>query len=109
MREVSFGDFSKLAHKRGLTPEYLAERFTDKIERPSDFFHRVFQGQHAGVVIPYRSILAFYVSELTCHQESIGRHKSCACGCGQAVFDRKKWASPACKKRLQRNREPKAA
>ena len=42
MREVTFGDFSKLANKHGLTPEYLAERSTDKIERPSEFFHRLF-------------------------------------------------------------------
>jgi hypothetical protein len=109
MREVTFGDFSKLATRRGLTPEYLAERFTDKIERPSEFFHRVFQGQHAAVVIPYRSVLAFYVAELNCHQESIGSHRTCACGCGEAVFDRKKWASSGCKKRLQRNAESKAA
>jgi hypothetical protein len=102
MREVTFSDFAKLASKRGLTPEYLAERFTDKIERPSEFFHRVFHGQHAAVVIPYRNVLAFYVSELHCHQDSIGRHNVCACGCGQAVFDRKKWASSGCRKRLQR-------
>ena len=43
MTEVNFGDFAKLANRRGLTPEYLAERFTNKIERPSEFFHRVFQ------------------------------------------------------------------
>ena len=109
MREVTFGDFAKLANKRGLTPEYLAERFTDKIERPSEFFHRLFQGQYAAVVIPYRSVLTFYASELQCHQDSVGHHKVCACGCGQAVFDRKKWASPGCKKRLKRNAALKAA
>jgi hypothetical protein len=59
MREVTFSDFAKLANRRGLTPEYLAERLTDKIERPSEFFQRVFQGQHAAVVKPYRSVLAF--------------------------------------------------
>src|SRR5687767_1557752 len=109
MRDVTFGDFAKLAGRRGLTPEFLAERFGEKIERPSEFFHRVFQGQHAAVVIPYRSVLAFYVSELNCHQDSSGNHKNCACGCGQAVFDRKKWASAACKKRLQRNSQREAA
>ena len=46
MREVTFSDFAKLANKRGLSLEYLTERFTDKIERPSEFFHRVFQGQY---------------------------------------------------------------
>lgn len=79
MREVTFSDFAKLANRR------------------------VFQGQYAAVVIPYRSVLAaFYVLELECHQDSIGQHRTCACGCGQAVFDRKKWASPGCRKRLQR-------
>jgi hypothetical protein len=109
MREVTFSDFAKLANRRGLTPEYLAERFANKIERPSEFSHRVFQGQYAAVVIPYRSVLAFYVVELECHQDSIGQHRTCACGCGQAVFDRKKWASPGCKKRLKRNAALKAA
>jgi hypothetical protein len=109
MREVTFGDFAKLASKRRLTPEYLAERFTDKIERPSEFFHRVFQGQYAAVVISYRSVLAFYVSELNCHQDPIGNHRTCACGCGQSVFDRKKWASTGCKKQVQRNTDRKAA
>lgn len=42
MTEITFGDFAKLASRRGLTPEYLAERFTNKIERLSEFFHRVF-------------------------------------------------------------------
>jgi len=36
--EVTFGDFAKLATKRGLTPEYLAERFINKIERPQSSF-----------------------------------------------------------------------
>ena len=100
MTEVNFGDFAKLASRRGLTPEYLAERFTNKIERPSEFFHRVFQSQHAAVVIPQRSVLEFYTSML--HHSSIGQHDPCACGCGQPVFGRKKWASPGCRKRVQR-------
>ena len=103
-REVTFGEFVKLATKRGLTPEYLAERFSDKIERPSEFFHRVFQGQYAPIVIPYRSVLAFHDSELWYHQDSTGRHNVCACGCGQLVFDRKKWASAGCKKRVAREK-----
>jgi hypothetical protein len=100
MREVTFGDFAKLANKRGLTPEYLAERFTNKIERPSEFFHRVFQAQHVAVVIPHRSVLEFYTSMLS--HSPIGRHDPCACGCGQPVFGRKKWAAPGCRKRVQR-------
>jgi hypothetical protein len=104
MKEITFSDLAKLADKRGLSPEYLAERFINKIERPSEFFHRVFQGQYAAVVIPYPSVLAFYASELECHQASVGRHNVCACGCGQAVFDRKKWAGPGCRQRVTRRR-----
>jgi len=65
MREVTFGDFAKLVTRRGLTPEFLAERFTDKIERPSEFFHRVFQGQYAAVVIPIAASLPSTSPSLT--------------------------------------------
>ena len=51
------------------------------------------------LVIPYRSVLASYAPELECHQISVGRHKVCACGCEQPVFDRQKWASPGCRQR----------
>jgi hypothetical protein len=102
MIEITFSDFAKLAQRRGLTPEFLAERFSGKIDRPSEFFHRVFQGQYAAVVIPYASVLAFYTAELHCHQDALGRHNVCACGCGQPVFDRKKWASAACRQKAAR-------
>lgn len=45
MRELTFGDFAKLATKRGVTTKYLAERFTDKIKRPSEFFHLIRKNQ----------------------------------------------------------------
>jgi hypothetical protein len=98
MSELTFSDFAKLASKRRLTPECLAERFAGKIERP------VFKGQYAAVVTPYRSVLAFYSSELKCHQDTTGRVRVCACGCGQPVFDRKKWTSPGCRQRAVRRR-----
>ena len=44
IQEIIFGDFAKLAIRRGLNAEALAERFANKIERPSEFFHRVCQG-----------------------------------------------------------------
>jgi hypothetical protein len=100
MSELTFGDFAKLANKRRLTPECLAERFAGKIERPGELFDRVFKGQYAAVVIPYGGVLAFYSSELKCHQDATGPVRICACGCGQPVFDRKKW--PACRLRGRR-------
>jgi hypothetical protein len=104
MIEVTFSDFAKLATKRKLTSECLAQRFAGKIDRPGEFFDRVFKERYAAVVIPYRSVLAFYSSELQCHQDAVGRVRVCACGCEQPVFDRQKWASPRCRQRAARRR-----
>ena len=114
MREVTFKDFAAVAKKRGLTVESLADRFRGKIENPSEFFERVMSCKYKSedrswVVIPYRSIIEFYNEELHYFKDTNQKHRQCACGCGSPVFDRKKWASPACKKRIQRNGERRAA
>ena len=114
MREITFKDFQKLMIRRRHTVESLADRFRGKIENPSEFFERVMTCKYKGedrsdVVIPYRSVIEFYSRELHYFQDSHQKHRQCACGCGMPVFDRKKWASPACKKRVQRNGEPQAA
>lgn len=105
--EITFRDFAKLATERGHTVESLAERFRGKIENPSEFFERVMSCKYHGedrssVVIPYRSVLDFYREELHYFADSHEKHRRCACGCGLPVFDKKKWASPACRKRTQR-------
>ncbi len=107
MVEVTFKDFSDLARRRGWTVQFLAERFRGIIEEPTEFFTRVlacrYQGEYRGdVTIPYRSILEFYRAELTFRQQETGRERFCACGCGTRVWDRKKWATCACRKRAQR-------
>jgi hypothetical protein len=116
MREVTFKDFATVAKKRGHTSESLADRFRfrGKIENPSEFFERVMTCKHrredrSGVVIPYRSVLEFYSQELHYFGDSNASRRRCACGYGAPVFNRKKWASPACKKRIQRNGERRAA
>jgi len=111
---ITFKDFATVAKKRGHTAESLADRFRGKIENPSEFFERVMTCKSKGedcssVVIPYRAVIEFYNEELHYFGESNQKHRQCACGCGQPVFDRKKWASPACKKRIQRNGERRAA
>ena len=110
-REITFKDFATVARERGHTVESLADRFRGKIENASDFFERVMTCKYKGedrsdVIIPYRSVLEFYSQELQYFQDSTQKHRQCACGCGLPVFDRKKWASPACKKRVQRSGEP---
>src|SRR5262245_38519658 len=114
MKVVNFKNFATVAKRRGHTAESLAERFRGKIESPSEFFERVMSCKYkgddrSGVVIPYRSVIEFFNEELHYFQESNQNHRQCACGCGQPVFDRKKWASPACKKRVQRNADRQAA
>jgi len=112
--ELTFKDFANLAKRRGHGSESLAERFRGKIEGASEFFERVMTCRYkaeerSGVVIPYRSAIEFYRTELHYFGDSHEEHRRCACGCGAPVFDRKKWALPACKKRMQRNPESRAA
>jgi len=102
---ISFGDFAALARRRGWTLDFLAERFRERIERPREFFERVLQGRYADVVIPFNSVLAFYCQELGLHQLATRIERRCACGCGARVFDRKLFASQACRQRGYRARQ----
>jgi hypothetical protein len=109
MREVTFKDFAIVARKRGHTAESLADRFRGKIENPSEFFERVMMCRYhgedrSGMVIPYRSVMEFYSEELHYFQDLNQKHRQCACGCGEPVFDKKKWASPACRQKVARQK-----
>jgi hypothetical protein len=114
--EVTFGDFHALARRRGWTKEFLVERFREHLNDPPrrpraayEFFEAVWQGQYAATVIPFRSVLAFYKQELGLLQLASGTDRRCHCGCGARVFDRKVFASSACRKRGQRARQDVAA
>jgi len=109
--EITFRDFSNVARRRGHTPESLAAKFRGKIDEPREFFERVMSCKHKGedrsqALIPYRSVIDFYRQEENYFADSNGKHKTCACGCRCPVFDRKKWAAPACRKRAQRANVP---
>jgi hypothetical protein len=124
VREVTFKDFQKLMIKRKRTVDDLVDIFRGKLDDSRDFFERVMSCQwrdpetrryedRGFVVIPYRSVLKFYFEELHYLEDSKKKpvviaepgKPTCACGCGEAVFDRKRWARPGCKKRLQREKE----
>lgn len=115
--EVTFGDFHALARRRGWTKEFLTERFREQLDDPRHpprygarkFFEAMFQGQYAATVIPFNSVLQFYRQELGLHQLATGIEKRCRCGCGARVFDRKVFASTACKQRGYRTRRQVAA
>src|SRR5262247_1046660 len=85
MTEVTWGDFSRLAKKRGWTVEMLVELFkgktgiedrSDKYHEPlASYFERVLSRQwlnpetkrmedRSNVVIAHRSIIEFYLKEL---------------------------------------------
>jgi hypothetical protein len=133
MTEVTYKDFSRLAKKRSWTVYMLVELFkgktgiedrSDKYHEPlASYFERVLFCQwlnpetkrmedRSRILIAYRSIIEFYLKELSYETNkdikpqagaSVFGRRACACGCGEAVFDRKKWARPGCKKRLQRS------
>ena len=105
---VTYAHFAKLTHRRGWTAAFLADHFRGKIEEPRVFFERVLACRSNGEdlsesVIPFRSVLEFYQRELprTMPAETI---RSCECGCGKPVHGRKKLASAACRKRMERRR-----
>ena len=105
---VTYSDFTKLARRRGWTAASLAERFRAKIEEPRAFFERVLScsangGELSASLIPYRSVLEFYQREAAAAIAG-GKARSCECGCGKPVYGRKKLASAACRKRMERRR-----
>jgi hypothetical protein len=103
MLQVTFGDFTTLAKQRHWSAEFLAATFRGKIEQPSEFFHRLLSGAAPATLIVYRSVLDLYENESGVNNmQTASSRPTCACGCGAAVFDRKKWATPGCKKRMQR-------
>jgi hypothetical protein len=105
--EISFADFRALMKRRQRNVDELVSVFRGRIDESREFLERVmarrWRGEDLGdVVIPYRSVVEFYRRELAFFQDSARKGRVCACGCGLLVFDRKKWAGEACRKRKKR-------
>jgi hypothetical protein len=108
MIEVTSRDFAELARRRGWSAAFLAEHFRGKIEEPREFFERAPRCKHKGedrsdAVVPYASVPDFYRRELSPLMAE-GSFRSCGCGCGKPVYGRKRLASSACRKRMERRR-----
>lgn len=104
-REVMYGEFADMARDRGLTADSLVAVFRGKFGSDGDprkMFEAVFQRRYQDTVIPYRSVIEFYERELGYHQDETGVDRRCLCGCGKRVYDRRKWASNACRQRGHR-------
>jgi hypothetical protein len=110
--EVSMRDFAGLCRQRKYGIDYLVEQFAGKFgcadgmarETTRQFFERLQLGRSAANVIPFRCLIEFYQRELGYLQDATGEERRCACGCGQHVFGRKKWAAASCKQRAYRQR-----
>jgi len=98
---ISFAEFASQARAAGYEVNSLVDLFRGKIEDPRDLFTRAFQSKHEEMVVPYRSVLEFYHRLLRVAEKN---ERACQCGCGLVVFDRKKYATDACKKRAYRKR-----
>ena len=103
-REITYSEFARLARQRHWTVESLAARFRGKIDEPREFFTRVLKASNGAALLPYRSVIDFYEAGVNISAALPSAHKVCACGCKQEVFDRKKWALPGCRKRVERKR-----
>jgi hypothetical protein len=60
---ITFREFAAFARQRGLSVQALADRFRGRIEQPLEFFNRVLSSKTPAAIIPYRSVLEFYVLE----------------------------------------------
>lgn len=98
--ELTFRQFTELARRRNFSAQSLAQRFRGRIQEPSEFFSRVLSGKFPNTAIPYRSVIDFYLAAQAVAPTD-GR-PTCVCGCGRPVFDRKKWALPGCRTKVQR-------
>jgi hypothetical protein len=99
---VTFKAFAALARKRSWTVQSLAARFRGRIQNPAEFFNRILDAKSPDNLVPYRSVIEFYAESQTKPAEAA--RPTCACGCGRAVFDRKKWATPGCRTKAQRKK-----
>jgi hypothetical protein len=106
---ITFGQFRSVARYRGWTVEWLREQVADEIEKPTETLRRVMHGalvdgKHqllAETVVPYRCLIALY-QRATQPTPAPAGEKACACGCGARARGQKKWATPGCRKRVQR-------
>jgi len=116
---ITFGQFRKVARRRGWSLEWLVEQSKAELDRPTDTIRRVLEGARVEghregerwvapywddmteVVLPYRRLIELY-QRATRPRPALDGERQCACGCGGLVRARRKWASPACRKRVQR-------
>jgi hypothetical protein len=115
MQGVSFREFRKVAKERGWTLAWLAAQCKAELDRPTDTIRRVLEGaivdgkkdDMANVGLPYACLIELY-QRATQPTPARADEKACACDCGGKVFGRHKWASPDCRKRVQRRAQTTA-
>jgi hypothetical protein len=106
---ITNGQFRQASTQRRWTFRWLLEQVKDEIDKPTDTVRRILHGtlvngKHdmlADVVIPYRCLIQLY-QRATQSKPAHAGEKACACGCGAKVRGKKKWATPGCRKRVQR-------
>ena len=72
-----------------------------------EFFERVMSSKHncedrSDLIIPYRSVIGFYRQEENYLARLTLTAQHMRLRCRRPVFNRKKWAGPACRMRTQR-------
>jgi hypothetical protein len=63
---LTFAQFARAGRRLGWSVDFLTRQFKGRIEAPGDFFSRVFDrhDRFGAVVIPYRSVLDWYLREI---------------------------------------------
>jgi hypothetical protein len=116
---TTFGQFRKVARQREWSLEWLVEQCKAELDRPTDTIRRVLEGARveghwatgkwiaphwddmADVVLAYRCLIGLYQRATRPHPALAGE-RTCACGCGEQLRGKQKFASAACRKRVSR-------
>jgi hypothetical protein len=119
--EITVEAFQRVAKERGWSEDWIVAQCGDEIDHPAKIVHEIMAGKartRAGfhfnpsssewhdlsqTVIPWAPLIRLY-QRARGQTPARSDEKLCACSCGRAVAGGRKWASPGCRKRVQRRK-----
>lgn len=63
MIELTFSRLKRVLRDRGITEDSFVDEFRGVVVDPRDFFKRVHEDRYGDVVVPFRSVIKWWVRE----------------------------------------------
>ena len=97
---ITAKQFRELAKRREWSEAWLVEQCKAELDRPTQTIRWYLTQCPAETVLAHRCLTDLYVKAITALTTK--GTKQCACGCGERVWGRQRFASQACQKRCYR-------